>query len=212
MSMSRIHTTPLIVALSLVAVQALAEEQGPAAKGAGYGQAGKQRAAACQVIAADDTTVPIHRSGTPTCFAWGRLVNVTAEGGEAVVCWTMSSSVAFWGAPDSGHDTTITDANGPGGLGACAVVPNGGNVDMVPGQQQLYRSPGARAGVCATPRADAAGALVYVPCRVNADCTSAGAGSTCTASPTDTARSRSCGFLITQTDTDGAKVCWRVDE
>lgn len=212
----RLHIATLLSVLALSA-PALADEAKPADKGAGYAQAGKGNGAGCEIIASANTATPIplysYSTGpSDACFKWGRLVNWYASGGEAVVLYAMTTTVSFAGNVDSRKAATVVDAYGPDGAGVAAFVGNGSNVDFVPGERQLYRHPGARAGVCGSPILDPGGDLVYPPCRVDADCSALGAGSSCITAPTDLQRSRSCALAVVQVDTNGTKVCWRVDE
>jgi hypothetical protein len=189
----------------------------PKDKGSAYAQAGRASAAGRQVYGtANVSGAVLDASGVPACFAWDVLLTFSAKGGEAVCVFAMDAAVTLGGV-NTAAAFTITDANGADGPGAGFLVPNGGSRDKVPGYLEAYRSPGARSGVCTGAVQGPGRHVVYPPCRVDGDCTTAGSPGTCdTATAVATRLAKlarlGCTFAVCQVDTDGTILTWEEDK
>lgn len=209
----------VLALLLFLLVPCLALAQVPENKGLGYSQAGRPRQGARIVITSTSTTQAVTVAPgdpAPLCFPFGALVSWKAKGGEVVVAYSLTSSVTFEGAVDSSRALRLTDPERPtSGPGAAFTVAPGERVDKaVPSFQMLFRSPGARDGMC-SPTVGAAGYSRRPACRVNGDCTDALAGSTCdlsTANRLERLEREGCAFAVVQADTADASITWEIEE
>jgi hypothetical protein len=145
-------------------------------------------------------------------------VHLTADGGRFVVCQSGTSTVTFGGDIASGLGSEIVDTNGPDGVGACIPLIASQSGDMVIKSEVVRDAPGSRhAGICTAPVITAGGGAGYPLCRVDGDCTDAGAaaGTTCdtTLSTADLARieTHGCAQIVLQCDANTTKLNVRVD-
>lgn len=206
----------LTLAALLIAVPIYA--QTPEPKPSGYQAAGSPAAARRQVLTAADTATALTLSDErPACFAFGSLVVLKAKGGEVVGVYSMTSTITFAGAVESSGALSVVDANGPDGDGAGFTLAPGESKDTVPTFDRVYRRPGARSGVCSGRQVGPGGHSRMVPCRVNGDCTEAGAGATCDTASDEAGRLQSlraqgCAFIVVQTDTPDASITWEMQQ
>lgn len=198
--------------IALVLLLSLAQTNGPDGKGIGFQQDGSTVFGYRQPIATANAARTLVRPGTagvPACVPFGSRLVLGAAGGGAVVHFSMTSTLTFAGALSTRLGCSMVDANGPEGQGSCLALPASGIVVYEALTfDQFYRAPGARGGVCSG-WVNCMGTSSRIGCRVDGDCTEAGAGSTC--DTTSSAGSREqilrnygAGFLVFQVDTANA--------
>lgn len=96
-------------------------------------------------------SIPATTSGTTeACIPWDAQVVLRPDGGKAACVFSMSPDVSI-GALTAEAQSTVTDPFGPDGEGAVVKAPDGIAVTQVPRFEDLYRLPGARAGLCSVP-------------------------------------------------------------
>lgn len=199
-------------------IAALMASQTPIPKKDGYQAIGGAVWGQRQPMTSANTTYDIELvNGTvPACFAHRTIVVVKAMGGEAVCAWTDDpTAVAFTNNVDAEDACELTDSAGPDGMGACFPLSDTERHD-----QSRFPVPlpigGRGGGICSTPRLAPGGAMVYVPCDDDTDCSTAGAGSTCdedlSAADIKLKRQQGCSFLICQGDTAGMYIGVTVEQ
>jgi hypothetical protein len=144
-------------------------------------------------------------ASTPACAPVGSRLVFTTAGGGAVVHLTMNATVAFPSDYGTNYFNRVTDAAGPSGRATGPILPISGSVaEERVDFDVLYNAPGGKIkGICAN-QILCMGTRSWVPCRANSDCTTWGAGSTCTAASNDTLnnlRSNGGFAIVFQADT-----------
>lgn len=141
----------------------------------------------------------------PLCVAWDTLVVLTADA-EVSCAWTMTTTITL-GAQDAYTSSYLTDNYGPDGDAAVDRLPAAGLLDTMPQLATVRTQPGARVGVCSGSVSYGSNLRpVYPPCRVDGDCTDAGASGTCNTSPSDAQILRSCAFAVCRASAAGTQV------
>lgn len=189
----------------LAVLAMLSISQTPIDKPSSYANIGIPTWGTRMAITAADTAYDVADGANKACFAYKTVVVVKASGGEIACAWTQDAGVTFTGNVDSANACDITDAAGYDGPGACFMLADKERVDQTPWFLS-YRKPGDRmTGVCNGTAIAPGGAVVYVSCDADADCTGAGAGTTCdlTLDGTDMRHleQQGCLFLTCQGDT-----------
>lgn len=199
-------------------IAAMAIAQTPVNKADGYRSIGMATWGSRTVLTLTSTAYYVPVSGTtPACFAHRSVVVVRAQGGEAACAWVDDSSgITFDDVVDDVQACDLSDASGYDGRGACWVMSAGERVDQTPWPLPV-RMPGSRrTGVCTTQATAPGGSLVWVACDADADCTRAGAGSTCdtTLDGTDMRHlaEAGCSFLLCHGDTAGQYVAVSIEQ
>jgi hypothetical protein len=207
----------IMVALLIVAP---VYAQAPEAKSTGYQAAGAPAAARRQVFPTANAAAPLRlASGVAACFPFDALISLKAKGGEAVGVLAMTSTLTFADSVNSDGALQVSDTAVPAtnGDGAGFTLAAGEKFDIVPRFVPLYRAPGARAGVCSGRQVGPGRYSRAVPCRVNGDCTDAGAGSTCDTASDEagrlqTLRAQGCAFIVVQVDTANTSITWEMQQ
>jgi len=158
------------------------------------------------------------KTGTtaPAVLRWGSVVVATStSASSATCCLTMTDDTTIGDQTDVDARSDVTDANGPDGRGACFSILPDSRRDVVPIRGLMLSKPGARTGVCTSPSNHSRSlGHVYPPCRVDADCPTAGAGAaaTCDTSPSSRLEART-GVMIQcrSAETVDARVCFDVE-
>lgn len=153
------------------------------------------------------TYVDRNGNSRPACFKYGLEVKTTADGGRVVTSFVIDDVVTFQGDPGQFNQATLVDAatfNG-GGVGAI-LVPNERETVRV-SYKFVYRSPGARNGLCTGLIEGPGRHVVRQGCDADGDCELG----TCDTGVSDSERKDfGCAIMIAQASDSAAQLYWRI--